>query len=201
MKFGFSKAFVFLALLEFTVVNYLWRKENHRPSFRRGRAGSRNPEVKNEVETDGCEHSPAVGNTLVQVKLPEVTILNELTLAFDRFERRICQVTTWKQSLSQEDLELALSLGHKPYLWRLLYSTFLFERGQLMKPVDSLFHSHSLVSIVSTGPTISSLRSEEEESKLISTKRSFQENNPIQGASLKKIEARLSISNAPFLTY
>jgi len=60
-------AFVFLALLEFTVVNYLWRKENYKPNFRRCRSGIPTPDMKNQAEIEGYDQTPSPGNTSVQV--------------------------------------------------------------------------------------------------------------------------------------
>jgi hypothetical protein len=64
--------FVFLALLEFTVVNYLWRKENHKDYRRGGRMNGRDYNFQyndGQREAAGYDRSPPAGNTLIHVRI------------------------------------------------------------------------------------------------------------------------------------
>ncbi|ODM96329.1 Glutamate-gated chloride channel, partial [Orchesella cincta] len=62
---GTCTAFVFLALLEFTVVNYLWRKECCR-NFRRARAYSPDAITKDLLDGQDNDKPPSPCNTLVK---------------------------------------------------------------------------------------------------------------------------------------
>lgn len=61
-------AFVFLALVEFTVVNYLWRKECCR-NFRRARAYSPDAATKDLIDGGTSDRAPTACNTLVKVSI------------------------------------------------------------------------------------------------------------------------------------